>query len=333
MTDFATRKTYRMDREALMRQIEKLLGYYQVIAPAWRDEKLEYQVIEGPEQIVFSDELPIKSAKEAVFPQLEALMRFENGEVSIIQEVKPLLLLGAKPCDIQSFPVLDTIFSGKKWGLNDPFYENRRKALTIVGMGCREEKPGCFCEMRGISKWDAPSADGFLIRTEEGFLYEEISDAGKGLFSGTQAEARTLPETGEAKLRIIASEESVFERMPWEEYALGCIGCGTCTYICPTCHCFVLQDSEKNERVVRHRRWDSCMYPGFTLHGGGHNPRNTKWARFRQRVMHKYVYIRDNFDITACTGCGRCIRSCPGGLNIRKTVEDIMAREEGSADV
>jgi succinate dehydrogenase/fumarate reductase-like Fe-S protein len=79
------------------------------------------------------------------------------------------------------------------------------------------------------------------------------------------------------------------------------------------------------------------MYPKFTLHASGHNPRSSKRERFRQRVMHKYVYIPKNFGLTACTGCGRCIRSCPGGINIRKAVEDINARlaktpaEKGSA--
>jgi len=66
------------------------------------------------------------------------------------------------------------------------------------------------------------------------------------------------------------------------------------------------------------------MYPKFTLHASGHNPRETVKERFRQRILHKYLYVNKNFGYVACTGCGRCIRSCPTGMNIRKVVESIM---------
>jgi hypothetical protein len=45
---------------------------------------------------------------------------------------------------------------------------------------------------------------------------------------------------------------------------------------CPTCWCFDIQDETRGKSGVRMRNWDSCMYPLFTLHGSGHNPRGTK---------------------------------------------------------
>ena len=65
------------------------------------------------------------------------------------------------------------------------------------------------------------------------------------------------------------------------------------------------------------------MYPRFTLHASGHNPRESKQERFRQRILHKYLYVKENFGYTACTGCGRCIQSCPVGMNIHAIVKDI----------
>jgi ferredoxin len=125
-------------------------------------------------------------------------------------------------------------------------------------------------------------------------------------------------------LDINAGENEVFEKFGWEDATATCQGCGMCTYICPTCHCFMFKDVLEKDEASRFRIWDSCMFPKFTLHASGHNPREEKYERYRQRVMHKYLYVKENFDAVACTGCGRCIRNCPAGVNIKTIVEEIM---------
>jgi ferredoxin len=196
-------------------------------------------------------------------------------------------------------------------------------------MACKEEKPACFCAVRGIDKSASSRCDAFLTGEEDGYTLRVLTEAAENLFTGAETEAKKFGPPPTVQLKSRADESEVFETMPWEDYAMGCIGCGTCTYLCPTCHCFEIKDTEVDGEVTRRRLWDSCMYPRFTLHAGGHNPRATKRERFRQRVLHKYVYIPENYGLTACTGCGRCIRSCPGGLNIKNTVADIMKRTGG----
>lgn len=66
------------------------------------------------------------------------------------------------------------------------------------------------------------------------------------------------------------------------------------------------------------------MFPKFTLHASGHNPRASKKERVRQRVLHKYLYLKQNHGLTGCTGCGRCLRSCPAGMNIKIIISKIM---------
>jgi ferredoxin len=263
------------------------------------------------------------------------------------QVIKPVLLVGAKPCDVAAMNVLDEVFTGEQGRFKDSFYNNRREFLTIVGMNCREKKAGCFCEERGLNPAFSVDCDGFLTLQHDGAVYKPLTEKGIDLFSGTAAALSnpvspgTEPAShgaepashGAESLVLNTTEGEVFNAMPWEKYAEGCIGCGTCTFICPTCHCFNLRDSEKNGIVTRTRVWDSCMYPKFTLHAGGHNPRTKKYERFRQRVLHKYLYIPENYGCIACTGCGRCIRSCPGGLNIRNTVADIRSRLETKGEV
>lgn len=319
-----------------------LLQKFTVVAPVIVNNKLVYDEIKDAGDIVLDDSLPYKSPKEIVFPRVEAVMRFLENRVEEAQMIKPVLLVGAKPCDLAAMNVLDEVFAGELGRYKDSFYSNRRDLLTIVGMNCRERKTGCFCEERGIDPAFSQDCDGFLTLQDDGAFYEPLTEKGIDLFSGTDKApinpvSRDEPVQDGAKLHNLlvldATEGEVFNSMPWEKYAEGCIGCGTCTFICPTCHCFNLRDSEKSGIVTRTRVWDSCMYPKFTLHAGGHNPRTKKYERFRQRVLHKYLYIPENYGCTACTGCGRCIRSCPGGLNIRNTVADIRSQLETKREV
>ncbi|MDD3168111.1 MAG: 4Fe-4S dicluster domain-containing protein [Eubacteriales bacterium] len=319
---------YKMDRSQMKAALAELMKKYTVIAPVMAEDKLVYAEVNEVKDIVLDNRLPYKSPKEVVFPRVENVMRFLENRVEEMQEIKPVLLVGAKPCDTAAMRVFDEVFTGDKGRFKDRFYSNRRNCLTVVGMGCLEKKPGCFCEERGTDLSFSPDCDGFLDPVDGGFVYEPLTGKGAGLFPGTETEPLKRRSPLTEKLVIHGKEADVFTAMPWETYAEGCIGCGTCTYLCPTCHCFNLRDAENKGVVTRTRVWDSCMYPGFTLHAGGHNPRTKKFERFRQRVLHKYLYIPENYGETACTGCGRCIRSCPGGLNIKNTVSDIMKRLE-----
>jgi heterodisulfide reductase subunit C len=104
----------------------------------------------------------------------------------------------------------------------------------------------------------------------------------------------------------------------WEDISFACINCGTCTFSCPTCWCFDIQDETYGKKGVRMRNWDSCMFPIFSVHTTGHNPRDTKLARLRQRFMHKLKYFVDKYDKgIMCVGCGRCVRQCPVNIDIR----------------
>ncbi len=110
----------------------------------------------------------------------------------------------------------------------------------------------------------------------------------------------------------------------WEDVAFSCINCGTCTFVCPTCWCFDIQDEIHGKTGKRMRNWDSCMFPLFTLHGSGHNPRDTKMQRVRQRFMHKLKYYVDKYDdgISAWAAADASDQ-CPVNIDIRR-VCDLM---------
>ena len=117
--------------------------------------------------------------------------------------------------------------------------------------------------------------------------------------------------------------EKFFNAPEWKELYESCLGCGTCTFVCPTCQCFDIKDYKTNNGVQRYRCWDSCMYSDFTKMAAA-NPRTTQMQRYRQRFMHKLVYFPANNDgIYSCVGCGRCVKKCPQSLNIVKVIKKL----------
>ena len=120
----------------------------------------------------------------------------------------------------------------------------------------------------------------------------------------------------------------LFDSPQWAELSRACIGCGTCTFVCPTCQCYDIRDFNTNDGVQRYRCWDSCMYSDFTRMAHG-NPRKTQVERFRQRFMHKLVYFPANNDgVYSCVGCGRCVAKCPISMNIVKVIKALGVNED-----
>ena len=115
----------------------------------------------------------------------------------------------------------------------------------------------------------------------------------------------------------------VFDRPEWAELSKACLGCGTCTFVCPTCQCFDVRDFSTNQGVKRFRCWDSCMYSEFTKMAA-ENPRKNQMQRYRQRFMHKLCYFPSNNNGEySCVGCGRCVKKCPQSLNIVKVIKKL----------
>ncbi len=117
--------------------------------------------------------------------------------------------------------------------------------------------------------------------------------------------------------------EKRFNDPLWERAARSCLACGTCAFACPTCHCFDIQDEQAGSRGLRQKNWDACAFPLFTLHTSSHNPRPDQPSRWRQRLSHKFRYYPEKFGHVLCTGCGRCMRLCPAGMDLLADLKDL----------
>ncbi|MDO4370410.1 MAG: 4Fe-4S dicluster domain-containing protein [Clostridia bacterium] len=287
----------------------------------------------------------VKSAKDVFFPQVENLLKFrmEGKHIEISEAPKneeDFVIFGVRGCDAKSFEVLDRVFLVDP---RDEFYASRRAHGTVVTLACAQPEESCFCTNFGVNPakpagdvtaWIADGDMYFEANTEKGErLIAGLADADTEKVEAQQKEiaeiTRKLPF---ANLNLAGFDgEHLMEKFndpKWDALSKACLGCGTCTFVCPTCQCYDIRDFDNGKTVTRYRCWDSCMYSDFTLMAAV-NSRQTQMQRFRQRFMHKLVYFPSNNDgMYSCVGCGRCVNKCPQNLNIVKVIKALGVNEK-----
>lgn len=273
--------------------------------------------------------------KSIVFPQTETLYKYVLGKKGKIDSVKlnekKSVIFGIRPCDAKSFAILDQLFAGD---YEDPYFNARRKNSVLVGLSCNNPGPNCFCTSFDDSPVSAKNMDILFTDIGDDYYVEVASSKGKKLVATADKLLKPAIESdGEKKQEkdrktiekisrrqntsgVIETLDRIFENPFWKSVALKCIGCGTCTYLCPTCHCFDIQDESVVTKGARIRVWDTCMNPEYTLQASGYNPRPSRTNRVRNRIYHKYNYFPKNYSTFACVGCGRCIDKCPVNIDI-----------------
>jgi formate hydrogenlyase subunit 6/NADH:ubiquinone oxidoreductase subunit I len=307
-----------------------------VVGPRESGSMTLYEPLTSGAELSLRD-LPRRSAKEAFFPICESILSYSRveGKTTVsdpdLAGLPATLLVGARPCDAGAAPVLDAVFS---WDYKDEFYLERRRKTTVIGLACTRCDDACFCTSLGGAPDGRAGSDLFLSPLSDGsFTLEAVTEKGKELLgaasdllrSGSAAPlplaAPALPQFDLAKIK--GWLDSHFEDPLWAEIAERCVGCGACAFLCPACHCFDIVDEGIETKGERRKYWDACGFSKFTLHASTHNPRNGQPARYRNRIMHKFKYYDDKFGQTLCTGCGRCVRACPVGIDIAAVLTEI----------
>lgn len=262
---------------------------------------------------------------------------------------KPFAIVGVKACDLTGFLVQDQVFLNQ--GSKDPFYGRAREENLIISADCTLALETCFCLALSHPPYPESHFDINLSDVEGGLIAEAGSPRGRQIVEDYQSlfkepSVTSLSEKEKTRSRMVdevqavinASEvphcesyEGVVERNHdsklWEEEARGCVECGACNMICPTCHCFLLMDQKSGDEVSRFRQWDSCMLRNFGRVAGEGNPRPLLWMRLRNRFEKKFDFFPKVAGIYACTGCGRCISACPAKIDIRKVLTRLVRNE------
>ncbi|MBI5559660.1 MAG: 4Fe-4S dicluster domain-containing protein, partial [Deltaproteobacteria bacterium] len=270
------------------------------VAPKVAARQVVYGPVSSAEDIEFDYIIPGNSFKEFLFPQTEVVARFKIHREGVDcdgAEVKPkgLVIFGSRPCDAASLSSLRSVFAQ---GPADEFYTKREDRAIVVTVACTSADEACFCTTVGLSPEVTGGSDVFLKETEEGdFIAEAVTEKGRafiGRYSGAfedKVEGRPkevvmpspVPDVSIGKIKEWLKDKNHYENPVWAELARKCIGCGACTFSCPTCHCFDIVDEGAYADGERRKDWDSCQFPLFTLHASGHNPRDVQYKRWKNR--------------------------------------------------
>ena len=337
-------KVIKIEKEKWAPGIEVLRKSYRLFGPVKDGDFHNFRELENGEPPDFGFSNTRMSAKSLVYPQCQIMFDYSLDENEkdhhILRPVEnddsPRAVMGIRPCDADAFLLVKRNFDTPEY--KDPYWLEAYENTTFVGLACNDPCSTCFCTTAGSGPFHEDGLDVLLVDADDHFLAKAITEKGEAFLSSagwtTETEAakqiESMKQDAEAKIvsRVATDQLSrkatteLYDAPFWEDVAFACINCGTCTYLCPTCWCFDIQDETFGKSGVRMRNWDSCMYPLFTLHGSGHNPRGMKVQRVRQRFMHKLKYYVDKYgDGIQCVGCGRCIQYCPVNIDIRNVCE------------
>lgn len=317
--------------------------------PAVSDGVVNFASWQEGTDIAFSSLNSFIPPKKFFYPQTETVLKYEFGEDLLLEDFSDkvqgkTVLFGVRPCDVSSFAMMDKVYLGEPV---DEAYRRRRENTTVIALGCLTSDETCFCQSFDIDPGKAPGADVLAIDTGEDLVFFAQTGKGEDLFSalnGMLAEATSGDENKVKDVQEAAKEDylthvnvrgvmekldGMFENPYWDSLYKRCIACGTCTFICPTCHCFDIQEYPTGNRGERIRCWDACMFSDFTQMAGGHNPRPSQKERVRQRFMHKLNYFPHQHGDYACVGCGRCVRKCPVSLDILEVIKEVGGATDG----
>lgn len=334
-----------VEKSRLPRFIDDLIQRYRVYAPINRDGLTCFGEVRSSSEVNPSFQSKL-SSKEVLFPRCETLFIYKLGDGDVKLEEPQLgdervVLFGLPPCEARGFTLIDKAFASGEF--RDIYYMRRRRNTIIIGKSCEHPRSTCFCTSVRGSPFGREGSDLLLQDLGDRYLLEVVGEKGEKLVDELQGyedateadveEARRIEKAAEESIRtklelggIEEKLEKMFNDPLWNTIFQKCVGCGVCTYLCPTCYCFDIVDDPLGSMGRRVRIWDSCQFPLFTLQGSGVNPRPTVKERMRQRVMHKFNYYPKNYGGIACVGCGRCVRECPVNLDIREVLKMITSK-------
>ena len=247
-----------LNKEKWSEFIGKLSGK-NLWAPAVQGEIKKYAPVAEGETVEFDEGNTTVPPKALLFPQTETLYRFSTGkeELEFPGLDEEMVLLGVRPCDARAMALVENLF---RWDFDDPYYLKRRELTTLIGLACNEPELNCFCPSMGGSPDSTEGLDILMTDLGESYLLETVTEKGKAiveemkdLLEEAPADAleqkEQLAKGAREKIRRGVDPDGVPEALPqlwedplWQRISAPCLGCGICTYLCPTCYCFDIQD-------------------------------------------------------------------------------------------
>lgn len=312
----------------------------------WRDhqEPGRYRLEQTGSSQIFGVVHGPQSLKPFAFAPREPLLQIERTRDGFaahpkLPQAEKVAILGARACDLAGLAIQDRIFLNGAY--QDPYYAARRDGLFVIAVNCTRALPTCFCASMDTGPWAKTGFDLALTEVDDQLVVEPGSEAGSELLFALSVSPASPHAIGEATARVDACARSQVRkldqaRLPqalydahehprWDDVAARCLACTNCTMVCPTCFCHAVEETPDltGQRTEHARLWDSC----FTQEHGhihGKNIRPTLKDRYRMWLTHKLASWIDQFGMSGCVGCGRCITWCPVGIDLTEELSVLL---------
>ncbi|WP_372592635.1 4Fe-4S dicluster domain-containing protein [Actinotalea sp.] len=307
-----------------------------------------YRLRDRGDDALFGFAAPAQAVKPVLFPTEEVIWRGRRTgtELEVHEatpsEGGPYAFVGVRPCDLRALAVHDTVLAGRQFA--DARYVARLEGAFLVAITCSDPGGTCFCVSMGGGPHPEGGFDLALTELLDGghrFVVEVGSARGAEVLADLAAPPATVADL-EAAAAVVEDATgrmgrtvetdglrevlyAAAESPRWDDVAARCLACTNCTMVCPTCFCTSVEDVAdlSGDVAERHRVWDSCFSQDFAyIHGG--SVRQETRSRYRQWLTHKLASWEDQFGMSGCVGCGRCITWCPAAIDI--TVEAAALR-------
>ena len=282
------------------------------------------------------------SWKKYLFPPLTTLSIAERNATGWSmrgpeEPVPHYAFLGVRACELAAMRIQDRVF--QEGAYVDPVYAERRARALIIAVNCTQAASTCFCTSMQTGPECQGGFDLALTEIDGGFTVVPGSDRGVELLRQLPGRAASAGEQEGARLERQRAVDQIERRLDteglrdlmlgqlehprWSDVAQRCLSCTNCTQVCPTCFCSSVAEVAEltGDRVIRERRWDSCFNLDFSYMNGGLVRPDIR-SRYRQWLTHKLGSWHDQFGVSGCVGCGRCITWCPVGIDL---VEEVRA--------
>ena len=296
---------------------------------------------------------PSQSPKGFFLPAAESMGRYgaqASSAAATETRAEDVVLVGVRACELRARNYLDQVLLAGPF--EDPQYRQRRERTTVVSCDCADCTESCFCALVGGQPFATEGFDVNLTPLGDGYVVDVATERGRQWLGedriGRMSEAAPdqiarRDELRQNMVERLRQQNAAFgfsasdqqqPKLPndgheaWQAFAADCVECGACTHICPTCHCFYLYDQSSGpEDFERVRTWDSCLFSTYHRMAGGVGmkltPRPDLFSRLANRVLHKFTYSPEQYQMLGCVGCGRCVDACIGAIDIRQVVKEL----------
>ena len=286
--------------------------------------------------------------KQYCFPPEETTFTVstKSGTISTPPAPRNFVLYGLTLRELEAITFFVEIMSNPE---RDYYYFRHRKRAVLIGVTSErfDVAPGGDIIFSNFRR-DSYRVQAITAKGQE-VIKRFLPNLKPGRGSATtNSEERTMPELQKLFMDTALLKEAVewswtgYPRT-WERLGTECLGCGICTYVCPLCHCFSIEDSIdlSGETATRCRKWDACTLPGFAKLAGSENfcalPGSASAAggenchpgikeRYYNWYYHKFVRSFLEFGRTQCVACGMCQTHCPARIDIEAVLLDIVAK-------